>query len=982
MSPDANMNPSEVLPDVSSAVSPDAAGVLLLHRFEACAASCPDALAVEFRGGQLTYAQLNARANQVAHLLIDRGVIPGDLIALCLSASADAIVAMLAVLKAGAAYVPIDARWPAGRVSGAVDQAGPKLVLTSQENAASLCALIPQPVCIEALLAAATADAVSADNPDVALNGNALCYVIYTSGTTGKPNGVMVSHKNIANLFSSLQEELHFSSRDRWLGLHSFAFGYSVWEIWGALSSGAGLVIVPEDMRRDPGAWTQLAAAAGVSVLSLTPSALRQLLNLEPFPADAMRRLVRLVVLSGEALEERDLDQWFEHFSQTGPRLVNTFALTETAGRIATSEYHQGKRPAANSIGMPTQDAELFVVDPENLELSAEGELLVAGPMVAAGYLGNPELSAERFIRFDPGDGRPRYCYRTGDVVRRLDSGALQFAGRMDMQVKLRGHRVELSDIEHALGRHPQIADAAVIIDEPLSGTGRLSAFIVFKPDAQPAVEFWPSLGEHLLYDELLYDFMSADEVRIEHYRAAFAGSVAGKVVLDIGTGRHAVLARMCAAAGARKVYAVELLEDACQSARELVADLGLDGQIEVICGDMQTVELPEQVDVCTQGVVGNIGSSDGIVPLWNAARRWFNDDFAAIPARCTTLIAPGELPAAVAGEPAFTSLAADYLKRLFAEAGREFDARLCVRNFPAGNLLTDATVFEELDFGAGLVAAHSGRAEVPVHRQGRFDGFLLWTRLSNPGIEPVDFLEHQQAWLPVWLPVEDVGVPVEPGDRIAIDWTVTTPDDSIFPDYMISADVYGADKDSVHLSFSSPHQPTGVGQTTLHRALYANAPLAASTPGADALRDWLSQEIPAYMVPASIQPIDRLPLNTSAKLDRDKLRQLAAAAVARSPAEVETADDSFEAAIAEIWHSVLGRRMGRNEDFFSSGGDSILAVRLTTEIQRYLDDTIFLAALFDAPTIAEYAQWLRAYHAEAVARCVNATDDWEEGEL
>jgi len=977
MSPDANISMAVETESLDGALS---LPCLLLQRFEDRTVSQPDALALEMDGRRLSYAQLNARANQVARVLSDNGVAPGNLVVLQLPASLDAIVAMLAVQKVGAAYVPVEVSWPAARAQQVVAQVQPHCIISDREDAVRLNDLNIPDYSVAELVAMAAEQNVPVDNLSVRVSSEDLCYVIYTSGTTGQPNGVMVTHGNIAGLFEGLGTDLCFDAQDKWLGLHSFSFGFSVWEIWGALSHGASLVLVDDELRKDPAAWIQSVARSAVSVVSLTPSALRQLLAVDSFPTEFMRNSVRLVVLSGEPVRHADLELWSELLGQHAPQLINTFALTETAGRVALKDCADR---AEASVGLPAADVAAFVVNPDDLSEQQEGELLIAGPMVAAGYLRDPELTARRFIQLTTADGRSLRCYRTGDRFRKLPDGGLEFLGRLDTQIKLRGHRIELSDIEQVLRQHAHVKDAVVLSGQSVAGTDQLTAFIV--PQSVAAeVQFWPSLGEHLLYDELLYDFMAADEVRVASYQQAFANSVQNKVVLDIGTGRHAVLARMCVAAGARKVYAVEVLKEAADAARTLIEGLGLGAHIEVICADMLTLQLPEPVDVCTQGVVGNIGSSDGIVPLWNAAREYFQEEFIAVPERCVTLIAPGELPSDVARDPAFTKIAADYLGRLFTERGQKFDARLCVRNYPANQLLASEAEFEVLDFSAVLADEYTGQATFTVSRAGRFDGFLLWTRLENAAVPAVDFLENQQAWLPVWLPVPAEGIPVVCGDSMVVTWTCKPAEGSIFPDYAMQVTLVGEGGNFHELNFNSPHRSDEFGSTALHRALYQNAPHELTADSATDLQAWLGTRLPAHMIPLQWQILDQLPLNANAKLDRNRLLLLADAASTADMTETSggEAGDQLEADVAAIWSEVLGRAVAVNEDFFSAGGDSVLAVRLTTEIQRYLDDTVFLAALFDAPTVALYAEWLHEHHAPAIAKRAERNGDWEEGEL
>ena len=1030
----------QALPPAESSPGMDpAADGLLLRRFESLAALTPDAPALTFLSQTQSYRQLNEQANVIAHALLRAGVVRGDRVGVLLEPSVEMLAALIGVLKAGAAYVPLDPAYPRERLQAVVLQATPPCIISSQRFADTLQfagarqLLVDDVLCEPALADAATV------NPAVALHGDDLCYVMYTSGTTGAPNGVMVTHGNIAGLFANVQGSCGFGTADSWSAMHSFAFGFSVWELWGPLSTGGRLVMVPYSQRRDPVAWVELLLAEKVSVLSITPSAFRQWLLGDNLPDAAALEYLRLIVFSGEAVREDDLRHWFARYGNAGPQLLNTYALTETAGRVAVLAYTPGQTGDAGNIGWPTPDAQLILVDPASGRPSpagAEGELLIAGPMVARGYLGNAALTAQRFIDYDTGNGVMQRCYRSGDRARRNADGSYCFVGRTDEQLKLRGHRIEPRDIEQVLRAHPGVADVAVLLDE--SGAApRLVAWLVAAgasgdaiSDARPAdpanaVELWPSLGEYQVYDPLLYDFMSADEVRVASYRRAFERHVKDKVVLDIGTGKDAILARLCAAAGARRVYAVEVLDEAFDAAHALIEQLGLADRIVVLRGDMQAIVLPEAVDVCTQGIVGNIGSSDGIIAIWNAARRLFAPGAVAIPSHCETLIAPAQLPAAVRETPAFGPLAADYANRIFAAAGGPFDVRLCVRNFPLSGLLAEAAVFEDLDFSAALPLNMSGQAEFVIAKAGLFDGFLLWTRIRTDADESVDFLQHQQAWLPVWFPMADTAVAVQAGDRLRVQWQITTPAGQVFPDYAIEAFVAGAAADAARrYSYRSPHFSTARGETELHRRLLAAVdgdaapaaelgfpaedsariavPILAQADGAtgavgqdsadarsansipalgDAmLRDivaWARERLPAHMLPSRWEWLAALPLNSNGKLDRRALAAQAAALQGDASSAATGYSDPFEAAIAALWSRVLGRdAMGRDEDFFDSGGDSILAVRLTTEVQRYLDDAVFLAALFDAPTVAGYAAWLREHHAAAVERRVAAFDD------
>ncbi len=938
----------------------------LHQQFFAAADSAPDALALILGERTISYGELATEATQLASALRRRGVGRGDIVALCFEPSIEHIACTLAVMKAGAAWVALDVAWPADRQQVVLTKSAPKMLLCGDDvhgvpfDGVTL-------FCGDLVKAHGPND-VDVDVDATELAASDLCYVMFTSGSSGIPNGVKVTHGNVAGLLSNIRQQWGFNAGDRWSAMHSAAFGFSLWEVWGALSTGAALAIVPRSERSNPWAWSARARADRVSVLSLTPSGLRQWLSsaCEPWAE------LRTVVLSGEPLTQHDVDACYRQWSMNPPRLLNTYALTETAGRVAVAEVRAGQSAAV--LGTVTPDAELLLADAETLRPvigNGVGELLIGGTVVSAGYLHDDALTAERFVRLDPGDGSERLFYRSGDLARRRSDGGLEFAGRNDAQIKLRGYRIEPADIEAALQSHPQVASAAVVA-VGTDGGQRLHAFVVpSTPDRADgsSVELWPSLGEYQVYDALLYDFMSADEIRVAAYQRAFEHHAKGKVVLDIGTGKDALLARLALRAGARHVYAVEVLPEAASAAADLVARLGLQDRITVICGDMDTVELPEPVALCTQGIVGNIGSSDGIVPIWNRARRFFDANCVAVPARCRTFIAPATLPADLRAKPAFGPLAADYARRVFAAEGRTFDVRLCVRNFPREGLIAEPAVFEDLDFAGELATDYEGEARFVVATSGWFDGYVLWTQLDTDKKDYVDFFAHQQAWLPVWFPVGDAPVYLDAGTEVTLRWRCETSAGQVFPDYCIETRI--GREDATHV-YRSRHHEQDRGSTALHRSLLASLEQDSVALDADNLRSWLAARLPDYMVPAVVDFMPRLPLNSSEKLDRRALLEQAAAAQP-APLSGEGFADPLETGIAALWREVLGVAVGPETDFFAAGGDSISAVRLTTEVQRYLDDAVFLAALFEAPTVSRYCRWLREHHAAAVNRRLGA---------
>ncbi len=391
------------------------------------AARTPDAVAVTCEGEQLTYAELDARANRLAHLLIERGAGPERYVALRLPRSTDLVVAVLGVLKSGAAYLPIDPSYPEDRIAGMVSDTRPVAVLTELPEASGR----------------------PSTEPEVALRPENPAYVIYTSGSTGKPKGVVVPHANVARLFSATEAWFGFGADDVWTLFHSYAFDFSVWELWGPLLHGGRLVVVPHEVSRSPGEFAALLARERVTVLNQTPSAFYQLIAEQPTDL-----CLRYVVFGGEALDVRKLSAW------NGPgELINMYGITETTVHVTWT-------PADGTVGEPIPDLRVYVLDEDLRPVppGVVGEMHVAGAGLARGYLNRPGLTASRFVADPFGEPGSR-MYRTGDLARWKD-GRLDYLGRADHQVKIRGFRIELGEVEAALEAHPDVTAAVADVRE------------------------------------------------------------------------------------------------------------------------------------------------------------------------------------------------------------------------------------------------------------------------------------------------------------------------------------------------------------------------------------------------------------------------------------------------------------------------------------------------------------------------------------
>ncbi|MFJ8477445.1 amino acid adenylation domain-containing protein [Kitasatospora sp. NPDC094011] len=437
------------------------------------AARTPEAVAVTAPDAELGYRELDQRANRLARLLIARGAGPETFVAVALPRGAELVVAVLAVLKAGAAYLPLEPTHPAERTGHALADARPALLVTATGLLPD--AALPR-IDLDAPGTATALAAEPATAPATTVGPDHPAYVIFTSGSTGRPKGVVVPHRNVVRLLDATRPRFGFGPRDVWTLFHSIAFDFTVWELWGALLHGGRLVVVPYDVSRSPDAFLDLLATERVTVLNQTPSAFYQLIRAD---AERPRRLaLRTVVFGGEALDERRLADWFARHPEGAPRLVNMYGITETTVHVTAHEPTADG--ATGSIGRALPDLRTHLLDGalRPVPTGVPGELYVTGPGLARGYLGRPALTAERFVASPFEDGGAR-MYRTGDLGRWRPDGTLEYLGRIDEQVQLRGFRIELGEIAAVLGRHPLVAEATVLAREDRPGDRRLVGYIV-----------------------------------------------------------------------------------------------------------------------------------------------------------------------------------------------------------------------------------------------------------------------------------------------------------------------------------------------------------------------------------------------------------------------------------------------------------------------------------------------------------------------
>jgi amino acid adenylation domain-containing protein len=460
--------------------------------FERQAAATPNAIAIAFEGGELGYGELNRRANRLARLLRASGARRGCFVGIHLERSAEMVVAVLAVLKSGAAYLPLDPAYPAARLRHMLDDAAPAVLVTTSLLAVSLPQHPARTLLIEQALAGSAHD--HDHDPATDVSAGDVAYLMYTSGSTGRPKGVLVTHGGVANYLAWRHSYFPLRPADRVLQKSSLSFDDSVWEILEPLSAGAIVVLARPRFEFDSAYLVELMALQRISAACFVPSLLAAIID-QPGLSDcsSLRRLTTGGELLPVALQQRVLERL------PGAALYNGYGTTETT--IASTFWKCVTLPGQSSvpIGRPIAHTQVYVLDADRQPLPAgnEGEIYIGGAGVARGYLNLPTLTAERFVD-DPLGGTPGKMYRTGDLGKLRSDGVLEFIGRADAQVKLRGVRIELGDIEAALAEHPGVRAAAAACIETAEGTRLIAGIVAHDLPPPPSAELRAFLSARL----------------------------------------------------------------------------------------------------------------------------------------------------------------------------------------------------------------------------------------------------------------------------------------------------------------------------------------------------------------------------------------------------------------------------------------------------------------------------------------------------
>ncbi|HJS23707.1 MAG TPA: amino acid adenylation domain-containing protein [Pyrinomonadaceae bacterium] len=855
-----------------------------LHQlFEQQVERTPQAEALVFENWRLSYDQLNKQANKLAHHLRDLGVGPETRVGVMMERSIEMVVSLLAILKAGGAYVPLDPAYPQERLSFMLDDASVSLLLTQQTLA-------------EYVDAGNLRDKSEA-NPEVTIEADNLAYVIFTSGSTGRPKGAMNSHRAIVNRLLWMQQAFNLGPADAVMQKTPFSFDVSVWEFFWPLMTGARLVVARPGGHQEPAYLARLVEEQQITMLHFVPSMLQQFVE-EP-RVQSLCSSVRQVVCSGEALSYALQKRFFERLPHV--ELANLYGPTEAAVDVTSWNCERATERQTVPIGKPIANIQMYVID-EQMQpapIGVSGEVLIGGIGLARGYLGRPELTADRFIpnsfSTEPGER----LYKTGDLGRYAEDGAIEYLGRLDNQVKIRGHRIELGEIETALLQHPAIQEAAVILDDDAVTGKRLAAYIV--PDQQRAAVvgqllrmekearssyhelpggltvFHQNRGE----TEFLFQEIYVEQSYLKHGITLDAGAC----VFDVGAniGMFSLFVREhCPTA---KVYAFEPLPPLFEV---------LKSNMTLYAGDVHVFEC---------GLSNRAGSETFT----------FYPGLTIISGQHANLAEEKEVVKTfLSGDNGHATTSDEMIEELLSE-------RLGRQSYACELRTLSEVIAEQRVEQIDLLKIDVEKSEFEVLQ----------------GLKPEDWRKIRQ----LVVEVHDVegrldqvkSLLEEHGYKLVVEQDRTLKQTRLYNIY------------AVHQEYKrqgNGHSPNG----KLERRWTGPRDLTND------VRNFLKEKLPAYMVP-SIRLIPEMPLNANGKVDR---KALAIKGGFEPETEYQEPRTEVERWLSETWATVLGlERVGINDNFFELGGHSLLGTQIVFKVRESLQLELPLRSLFEAPTVA-----------------------------
>jgi amino acid adenylation domain-containing protein len=976
------------------------------QRWATQVARTPHAVAMTFEGRSSTYADLEQNANRLAHLLAAHGAGPGQVVALLFPRSDAAIAAILAVLKTGAAYLPIDPTHPDARIEFMLADATPVVAVTTSSLRARLDSRPLTVLDID--------DPAIGVQPDTTLPTPAaddVAYVIYTSGTTGQPKGVPVAHHNVTGLLDSLNADVPRGGA--WTHCHSLAFDFSVWEIWGPLLAGGRVVVVPESVAKSPEEFHALLIREQVSVLSRTPSAFYALQTVDTqHPSQGPQLALEAVVFGGEALEPQRLRPWLRRHG-VSPRMINMYGITETTVHASYREIVEidGDR-SASPIGTPLRHLAFFVLDAwlRPVPTGVVGELYVAGAGLTHGYVRRTGLTATRFVACPFGGSGVR-MYRTGDLVCWGADGELDYVGRADDQVKIRGYRIELGEIESALLDCPEVSQAITTVHQGIGGA-RLVGYITLDQttDGDDDAEL---VGEwQHLYDDLYgadgagsgfgADFRGwnssfTDEpiplADMREWRAATVDRIMAlqpRRVLEIGAGSGLLLSQI---APHSDLY---VATDASPVAIESL-DRSLE-QLKIPWRDrVRLVAQPAHVTgglprhyfdtIIVNSVAQYFPSAGYLADLMDQAMDLLTPDGALFLGDIRNHTLQRAFQTAVAITRAADDDTAGIRQRVHRAIAGEPELLVAPEFFSswATHRPTVGGIDIEVKRGMADTELHRYRYDViihkaPTHAQSLADApTWAWAEIQSlKELAARLASQHPTAVRVTGVPragvVTDVHLDEALASGLAVADAVAAA--AVLPPGVIPEQMHrmgescgyqtfvtwGATPGTLDAIFAVPAglpHPVRLTDVYLPHGETSSRGALANNPQTNTkistVRQRLSARLPEYMVPAQIVVLDEFPLTSSGKIDTKALPEPVFASTAFQAPQSQT-----EKAVADIYARVLGLdRVGVDDSFFDLGGDSLSAMRVIAAVNAELHSDLAVRTLFYAPSVRSLSEQL-----------------------
>ncbi|MCF1593808.1 non-ribosomal peptide synthetase [Streptomyces muensis] len=941
----------------------------------------PDAVAVKASDGNYTYAQLIERAEAIGAALTARGLRPGDLVGVALPRGRDLPAGLLGVWAAGGSYVPLDPAYPRARLEHMTQDAGIKVLLSTCD----LTDRIPVPADTEVLLLDEPALPLPAEKPTPVTCGDHVAYVIYTSGSTGAPKGVMVNHKSLGNLLDDFMSESGFGTHDRMLALTSLSFDIAGLELWLPLLAGGTLVIGPSGVGGDPERLHKLLSDEKITVVQATPATWKLYAASRRVAPPSLRQIWS----GGEHLPH----SLARALTAMGPEVHNLYGPTETT--IWSTRAVLRRQDSVTGIGRPISNTRLFVVNADGLQtpMGIPGELCIGGAGLALGYLGRPDLTAQRFVDIE---GLP--VYRTGDLVRWRSDGNLEYLGRLDDQVKIRGHRVEPGEVDAVARACPGVRDATTLAVTTSAGEEQLVTFVTPGKGADQAdhtTEGWRAIwenayaeGEPAEEDDLnlkgwqsSYSKQPLPETEMRDWVTQTVDKIAAtgaRTFAEIGCGTGLLLLRLAPAAD--RYLGIDFSAEAIGHVKSAVARRGITGQVRLATaaaleiGDIADGELFECVVI-------------------NSVAQYFpgRDYLTEVLTEASKIVAPGghiyvgDLRSLKLAEAFHIGvLAMD--DRLGAEELRALAARHALEE---DELLIDPGYFAELQDALPAVTGIQVSLKTPGHdnemTRFRYD-VLLKIGGEVPDLpQPCEYLDWEdvcdlEGLDGLLAASSSAAVVVDgiPNARVARFAQLVSGDE--MPPFMCSPEEldevaarHGWDTrhawsarlpEQGRIRTSFTHRSRWSGHF-LHERPTVDGP-TSNDPGQGArlqvlkhsVRAFLRQSLPEYMVPNRVLTLPALPLTPNGKTDRKALKAIARQQV--SSTDHVRPSGPVQNLLHEIWCEVLNvSRVSAVENIFDAGTTSLLVVRIRQELRDRHGIDIPLTSFFTYPTISSLAQTL-----------------------